>query len=205
IEQADEDGNVNMALDQTLANKAVKFGCVVSSFEVKTTKQQKKFAVGRLEDRAGTVSFSLYANAYEKFSSVIAADAPVKVSGKIDLRDESEPKINVDYVELWQNGKPSAVPATHQQTEQSAIKSAAPEEKAKGVLYVLVNSTAERDTVSDVLKLYEGITPCQAQITYDGKPRLMQFPKKVRICDELLARLSDLLGSNRVRYVEKKS
>lgn len=52
--------------------------------------------------------------------------------------------------------------------------------------------------------MYEGNTPCQAQITYDGKPRLMEYPQTVRICDELLARLGDLLGSNRVRYVRKK-
>ena len=69
---------------------------------------------------------------------------------------------------------------------------------------MLVNSADERGTVAEVLKMYEGNTPCQAQITYDGKPRLMEYPQTVRICDELLARLGDLLGSNRVRYVRKK-
>ena len=192
IEQADEDGNVNMAVDQQLSGKAVKFGCIVSSYEVKSTKQQQKFAVGRLEDRSGSIAFTMYARAYEKYAELLAGDAPVKVSGKIDLRDESEPKITVDSLELWHNNAVAQKPVKAEKRE------------AEGVLYVLVNSPDEHGTVADVLKMYAGNTPCQAQITYDGKPHLLEYPQSVEICDELLARLCDLLGGNRVRYVRKK-
>ncbi len=191
-EQADEDGNVNMVIDQQLSGKSVRFGCIVASYEVKTTKQQQKFAVGRLEDRAGSIAFTMYARTYEKYAELLAGDKPIKVTGKIDLRDESEPKINIDGAELWNNNAAA----------QAVSKPARSE--AEGILYVLVNSADERGTVAEVLKMYEGNTPCQAQITYDGKPRLMEYPQTVRICDELLARLGDLLGSNRVRYVRKK-
>lgn len=193
VEQADEDGNVNMVLDGQLSGRPVKFGCVVASFEVKTTKQQQKFAVGRLEDRSGSIAFSMYARAYEKYAELISGNAPVKVSGKIDLRDESEPKINIDSVEAW-----------HNDTARKDAPVKAHKAEAEGILYVLVNSPEERGTVAEVLAMYEGNTPCQAQITYDGKPRLLEYPETVRICDELLARLCDLLGDKRVRYVRKK-
>ncbi len=198
IEQADEDGNVNMVIDQSLSGKSVRFGCVVSSYEVKTTKQQQKFAVGRLEDRAGSIAFSMYARAYDKFADVLAADAPVKVSGKIDLRDESEPKISVDAMELWQNNTVGRKPV-----QTAAKTTAVGNDKPNGILYVLVNSAAERDTVEEVLSMYKGATPCQAQITYEGRPKLKEYPQTVRICDELIARLCDLLGANRVRHVVK--
>lgn len=194
IEQADEDGNVGMVIDQSLGGKPVRFGCIVASYDVKNTKQQTKFAVGRLEDRSGSVAFTMYARAYEKYAQLISGDAPIKVSGKIDLRDESEPKINIDSVEVWHN---SAQPV---QTAQKSDDDG----QSKGILYVLVNSPEERSTVAEVLQMYEGATPCQAQVTYEGKPKLLQYPNKVRICDELLARLADLLGNNRVRYVVKK-
>ncbi len=193
IEQPDDEGNITMQVDESLSNKAVKFGCIVSSFEIKTTKQQQKFAVGRLEDRTGSIAFSMYARSFERFGAAIGADAPVKVSGKIDLRDESEPKVNIDAVELWQNDGAAKLNRNAKQYNPNG-----------GVLYVLINSAAEKDTVADVLALYEGNTPCQAQITYDGRPRLLQYPQTVRICEELLARLSDLLGGDRVRYVSKK-
>ena len=193
IERTDEDGNENIVIDDSLANKQVKFGCIVSSFEVKNTKQQTKFAAGLLEDRSGSIAFTMFARAYERYADLIAADAPLKVSGKLDLRDESEPKVSVEHVELWQNANTVTTPATAQVSASAS----------DGVLYVLVNSEAEKGTVEEVIKLYAGSTPCRAQITYEGRPRLVQFQSGVRICEELLARLSDLLGDDRVKYVKK--
>ncbi|MDE5601429.1 MAG: DNA polymerase III subunit alpha [Clostridia bacterium] len=193
IERTDEDGNENIVIDESLANKQVKFGCIVSSFEVKNTKQQTKFAAGLLEDRSGSIAFTMFARANDRYADLISADAPIKVSGRLDLRDESEPKVTIDHVELWQNGNAATAAVTSQVTASAS----------DGVLYVLVNSAAERDTVEDVLKMYVGATPCRAQITYEGRPKLGQFPNGVRICEELLARLSDLLGDDRVKYVKK--
>ncbi|MDE6061125.1 MAG: hypothetical protein K2G31_06630, partial [Clostridia bacterium] len=110
----------------------------------------------------------------------------------LDLRDESEPKVSVEHIVLWQNANTVAQAVSQVATSAS-----------DGVLYVLVNSAAERDTVEEVLKMYVGATPCRAQITYEGRPKLGQFPNGVRICEELLARLGDLLGDDRVKYVKK--
>lgn len=190
VEAADEDGNVEMVVDQNLSGHNVKFGCVVASFEKKNTAKQQKFAVGRMEDRMGSVAFSMYPRAYEKYGSLLSAEVPLKVYGRIDLRDESEPKVSVEKVEIWQNA-------------QSGKKQQSSQSSASGILYVLIQNTVEKDLVADVLALHPGNTPCQAQVKQNGVSKLMQFGQKVEICEDLLSRLEDVLGSNRVKYIVK--
>lgn len=187
-EEADEDGNVNMVVDQNLANRSVKFGCIVSSFDKKLTSKQQKFAVGRVEDRMGSIAFSMFPRAYETYGELLAGDLPLKVYGKIDLRDESEPKVNIERAEIWQN---------------SSFK-ASGQNNGNGVLYVLLENGVQKDMVVDILELYPGNTICQAQVVQSGKPKLMQFAQKVAICDELLMRLQNILGEKHVKYCEKK-
>lgn len=187
-EEADEDGNVNMVVDQNLANRSVKFGCIVSSFDKKLTSKQQKFAVGRVEDRMGSIAFSMFPRAYETYGELLAGDLPLKVYGKIDLRDESEPKVNIERAEIWQN---------------SSFK-ASGQNNGNGVLYVLIENGVQKDMVVDILELYPGNTICQAQVVQSGKPKLMQFAQKVAICDELLMRLQNILGEKHVKYCEKK-
>lgn len=193
VESADEDGNTETVIDQSLAGKTVKFGCVVSSFEKKATAKQQKFAVGRVEDRMGSISFSMYPRAYEKYGDLLSADCPLKIVGKIDLRDESEAKISIEKVEIWQQD--GAMEKT------SAPVRNAP--KSNGILYVLIQSGVEKDMVSDILALHPGNTPCQAQVKRDGQSKLLEFAQKVDVCEDLLARLQDVLGASRVKYVVK--
>lgn len=168
VESADEDGNTETVIDQSLAGKTVKFGCVVSSFEKKATAKQQKFAVGRVEDRMGSISFSMYPRAYEKYGDLLSADCPLKIVGKIDLRDESEAKISIEKVEIWQQD--GAMEKT------SAPVQNAP--KSNGILYVLIQSGVEKDMVSDILALHPGNTPCQAQVKRDGQSKLLEFAQK---------------------------
>lgn len=196
VEQADEEGNVETVVDQSLAGKTVKFGCVVSSFEKKATAKQQKFAVGRVEDRMGSISFSMYPRAYEKYGELLSAECPLKIVGKIDLRDESEAKISIEKVEVWQQDGAANTPS-QAQSQQG-------ERRVNGILYVLLKNVVEKDMVSDILALHPGSTPCQAQVKRDGQSKLLEFAQKVDVCEDLLARLQDVLGASRVKYVIKK-
>lgn len=111
--------------------------------------------------------------------------------GKIDLRDESEPKISIEKAELWHNEK------------AETINNAPQTAKTNGILYVLLQNGVEKDMVADVLALHPGDTPCQAQVRQNGTNKLMQFSQKVDVCEDLLSRLQDVLGSQRVKYVVK--
>ena len=175
-----------MKVDTSWSGKQVSLGCIVSSYEKKMSKNNgQKFAVGTLEDKMGAISFSMYARAYDQYGALLDTDAPVKVYGRIDLRDEADPKVNVDRIEVWQNN----------QKETSATRS--------GILYVLISNLTEQKLVAGVLTMFPGDTPVQAQVKRDGKSMLMAYPMKVEICDELLKRIANIVGEERVKYVKK--
>lgn len=88
-------------------------------------------------------------------------------------------------------------------TQSGSGKGRAYAKKSNGILYVLVFSNVEKDMVADVLAMHPGNTPCQAQVKQNGVSKLMEFSQHVEICPDLLSRLEDVLGANRVKYVEK--
>ncbi len=186
VESADEFGDSDVVVDQTLAGRNVYFGCIVSSFEKKLTKKQQKFAVGRLEDREGSISFTMYSRAYEKYGALLDGETPLKVSGRMDLSDESEPKVVVDKIEVWVKDDAPAAPA---QKEDGSV------------LYVLISNANEREMVSSVLAMYPGPTRCRAQVSVKGASKLVEFPERVEVCDELMLRLQQLLTAGRVKLI----
>ncbi len=185
VEENDENGEAVAVVDFSLANKNVNFGCIVAAFEKKNTAKNQKFAVGILEDKLGAVSFSMYPKSYEKYGELLEADSPLKVYGRIDLRDESEPKISVDKVELWKK----------KEEEKTACN---------GVLYVLVENPLDIKLINSTLALFEGNVPCQAQIKIDGKFCLKELSTRVNVDEELIRRLKYIVGENKVKFVKKQ-
>ncbi len=186
VEDQDEDGETVMVPDQSLDGKPVKFGCIVSSYEKKTTAKQLKFAVGRVEDKMGSVAFSMYPKVYERYGSMLDSEEPIKITGRVDLRDESEPKITIDRVEIWQN-----VNANKPQNSGS-------------VVYVLLANESEKELVSGVLQMHPGATPVIAQVKENGKYVLKKFPHSVTPDTEFLHKLQLIVGEKNVKYVQKK-
>lgn len=188
VKDYDENGEEVSRVNGELANRNVRMGCIVESHERKMTGKQQRFAVGRLEDREGTIAFSMYPRAYEQYGALLDSDTPLKVYGKIDLRDESEPKISVDRVEPWQNGA--------KKDENAA---------GTGVVYVLVDDDAVTKLVTGVLAMFPGEVPVRAQMRgADGKMCLRTFRQKVAPTDDMLRRLVNIVGAAHVRYDRNK-
>ncbi len=182
----EDDGESVMKVDLSLNGKQVRMGAVVASYEKKITKSNgQKFAVGKLEDRMGAISFSMYARTFEQFGSLLDSEIPLKVFGRIDLRDETDPKVNVDKLEVWKNDN----------AENAKTR--------KDILYVLISTVTEQKLVAGVLTMFPGDTPVQAQVKKDGKSMLMEYPMRVEVTDELLHRISNIVGEARVKYVKK--
>ena len=186
VKEYDQNGEEVTRVNAELANRYVRMGCIVESYERKMTGKQQRFAVGRLEDREGTIQFSMYPRAFEQYGALLEADTPVKVYGKLDLRDESEPKISVEKMEAWTNGAAR---------EESALKS--------GVIYVLVNDETASKLVTGVLAMFPGDVPVRAQIKVNGKSQLKEFRQRVVPSDELIKRLENIVGAAYVRYDKK--
>ena len=184
VESVGEDGEQTMVADQSLEGKFVRFGCIVSSFEKKTTSKQLKFAVGRLEDRMGSVAFSMFPKAYERYGEHLQGDGPVKVTGRIDLKDESEPKVIIDTVEPWTNAKSSS--------------------GASSTLYVLILNQSDKELVLKALEMHPGKTPVFAQMKdATGKAVLVNLKRSVTIDEELLHKLQFILGEKNIKITHK--
>ena len=188
VKDYDENGEEISVLNRELTGKTVCMGCIVESHERKMTGKQQRFAVGRLEDREGSVAFSMYPRAYESYGSLLESDVPVKAYGKLDLRDESEPKISLERLEIWENGAKKRTDVTR-----------------SGVIYVLVDDPAMTKIVTGLLAMFPGDVPVRAQMKgKDGRMCLREFRQKVEPNEELLSRIANLVGEDRVRYAPAK-
>lgn len=184
VKEYDENGEEVSVLNRELTGRNVCMGCIVESHERKMTGKQQRFAVGRLEDREGSIAFSMYPRAYESYGHLLESDLPVKAYGRLDLRDESEPKISVEKLEPWENGARRREVSTQ-----------------SGVVYVLVGDSAVTKIVTGLLAMFPGDVPVRAQMKgSDGRMCLREFRQKVEPTDELLERIANLVGSDRVRY-----
>ena len=184
VESVGEDGEQTMVADQSLEGKFVRFGCIVSSFEKKTTSKQLKFAVGRVEDKMGSVAFSMFPKAYERYGYLLQGDDPIKVTARIDLKDESEPKVIIDSVEVWSKASTDA--------------------DAKTTLYLLITSDSDKELVENALQMHPGKTPVFAQMKNEvGKYVLVPLPHKVTIDEELLHKLQFILGEKNIKMKNK--
>lgn len=184
VKDYDENGEEVSKVNSELGGRTVRMGCIIESYERKMTGKQQRFAVGRLEDREGAIAFSMYPRAYEQYGALLDGDAPVKVYGKIDLRDESEPKISVEKLEPWQNS---------QKKESNSAS-------GKEVVYVFIEDDTVRKLVAGVLAMFPGEVPVRAQVCENGKMCLKSFKQTVEPCDELIRRIANIVGDARVRY-----
>lgn len=139
-----------------------------------------------LEDKMGSISFSMYARAFEQYGRLLESDVPLRVYGRIDLRDETDPKVNIERVEIWKN--------TVVQTNNTT---------SKGVLYVRISTSTEQKLVAGVLTMFPGDTPVQAQTWKGGKQVLLEYPMRVTVTDELVKRISNIVGEANVKFVKK--
>ena len=184
----DENGDEVAVLNRALTGRNVCMGCIVESHERKMTGKQQRFAVGRLEDREGSIAFSMYPRAYETYGHLLESDSPVKAYGRLDLRDESEPKLSLERLEVWENAAKKAAAATR-----------------SGVVYVLVSDPAVTKIVTGLLAMFPGSVPVRAQMrNAEGKMCLREFRQKVEPSDELLKRIANLVGEENVRYTLPK-
>lgn len=188
LKEYDEEGEEVSVLNRELTGRNVCMGCIVESHERKMTGKQQRFAVGRLEDREGSIAFSMYPRAYETYGHLLESDSPVKAYGRLDLRDESEPKLSLERLEVWENAAKKAAAATR-----------------SGVVYVLVSDPAVTKIVTGLLAMFPGSVPVRAQMrNAEGKMCLREFRQKVEPSDELLKRIANLVGEENVRYTLPK-
>ncbi len=179
-----EENAPGIEADISWDKKQVRFGCIVSSWEKKKNKNNQVFAVGELEDKGGTIQFTIFYKLYEQLLPVLMAERPIIVVGKIDLSG-SEPKLIVDDMTLWNKGGVEPDPQS---------------EEPQKVLYALIEGKEELDLIRAIAASYPGddILKIQMGTTPETK-RIMAFKKGIRVCDEIVEQIANVVGKNNVK------
>lgn len=148
------------------------------------TKNGKLMAFLTVEDFYGTIEVVVFPNTYESSSHCFTNDSILIIRGKIDLKEDEEPKILASTVEFLGE-------------EECSEK--------EGILKILVGeniSVEEMEAYKEVFKRNKGATPV---VMYKGeKGGRVGVDKSlyVEVTKELLEELKLLAGENNLKYCE---
>jgi DNA polymerase-3 subunit alpha len=93
------------------AQKEVSVGGVLTDVKVSRSKRGDLWASGSLEDLEGKVDLLVFPEAYKRFSELLTTDEILLVKGKLQVEDESSPRLNVSDVRLLEKTEPELASA----------------------------------------------------------------------------------------------
>lgn len=182
--------------------KLAKVGGLVTTVRKITTKNGATMAFVGLEDMSGATELIVFPKAYEKSPELYLPDMVLIVNGKISARDRdgrltAEPKImvesarEVDY--SLAKGHKAKLPA--------ATPSPAPSKAPAAGYLVLKLADLSDQALLLSLKTLLGAHAGEAEtfiVTGDDAPKKIRLPFKVSVSDELISKLGELVGRDKV-------
>lgn len=78
--------------------RQVRVGGLITDFRRLLTKKNQMMAFARLEDLYGSVELVVFPKTYERCLDVLKRDEVVIVSGRLDIKEEEEPKILAEHI-----------------------------------------------------------------------------------------------------------
>lgn len=89
----------SIELPNLINGSRVSIGGIINGLQSRTTKKGDKFALLRLEDEAGGTKCVVWPEAYRKYSALLKDEAPVLVTGRLELSEDNPPTVIVDQVQ----------------------------------------------------------------------------------------------------------
>jgi DNA polymerase III subunit alpha len=77
----------------------ISVGGIINDLQSRTTKKGDKFALLRLEDEAGGTKCVLWPEIYRRHSALLQNEAPVLITGRLELSEDNPPTVIVDQVQ----------------------------------------------------------------------------------------------------------
>ena len=201
VESVDEDGNAVLVGNSDLDGKNVCFGGIIGSFEKRLSKNNTRFATGKVEDFYGVVTFAMFGRAFERNQALLQTETPVIINGKLDMKVESEPKVVIDTISIWHKKEEKTDSVT---TAKKQAANAAPiKNESKTKLYVRVCDRGLLDVVINFLKRFEGETPVVIKAEMGAAPQVFEFNGGVELSDEFVLKLKNIVGNDNAKVVTK--
>ncbi len=182
--ESDDEETSGVTLDKSWDKKEVRFGCIVSNWEKKKNKNNQVFAVGEIEDKGGTIQFTVFSKLYEQLLPVLSSERPIIVEGRLDLSG-AEAKMVVDDMKIWQkdgdNGGDS-------------------EEQPSKLMLVLIESSEEQALLKSIAAMFPGNDILRLQIGTDPQTRKFRvFNNGVRVCNEMIEQVANVVGKGKIK------
>ena len=138
-------------------------------------------AYGAIEDMTGQVEFAAFPTVYSKYRELFTDEFPVKVSGRISMREDKPNTVMIDEIERL-------------------------EKVERFRLYLRFDelTITKRDRITGVLRRYPGEHEVVFYDAVTGRSQLAPRELCVNGSDALLEVLSNLLGKENVKLVKKK-
>lgn len=209
--QVSEEGQVEQS--KLTDNQFVRIAGIIVDIKTISTKSNRMMAFLTVEDLFGQMEVVVFPNVYEQHAKLIAVDSQVWVEGKINIKEEEQPKILANLVSplvhetepvkpinavktVQENGagyalkEPPALksqPVMHEKLQQGKI--------IKVLLDDQVPEVKRRAALS-LLKYFEGEDKAYIYSGNAGKP---DHWVPIQVHDALVEELLALLGNNRVK------
>ncbi|MCU1265024.1 MAG: dnaE [Acidobacteria bacterium] len=86
-------------LQNVATGSRVCIGGIISDFQLRATKKGDRFALLRLEDDSGGTKCVVWPEAYRKYSSMLEAELPALITGRLELSEDNPPSVIVDQIQ----------------------------------------------------------------------------------------------------------
>jgi len=155
---------------------------VINGFRTKMDRSNRNMAFFKLDDLTGSCECLMFSKNYQDYSECLIEESTVMVKGKIESSGDTI-KLHVD--------------------EAYDLNEAKTKFTQKLLLYTEYDKHDEETVVKlkEVLENYSGSTPVYLCVKQNGSVREFFLDYKVKISNEMISKLTDLLGENGVRYL----
>ncbi|MCK5592123.1 MAG: DNA polymerase III subunit alpha, partial [Candidatus Pacebacteria bacterium] len=155
---------------------------VINGFRTKMDRSNRNMAFFKLDDLTGSCECLMFSKNYQDYSECLIEESTVLVKGKIESSGDTI-KLHVE--------------------EAYDLNDAKTKFTQKLLLYTEYDKHDEETVVKlkEVLENYSGSTPVYLCVKQNGSVREFYLDYKVKISNEMISKLTDLLGENGIRYL----
>ena len=188
----DDEENIDSVMEYD--QKTVSICGIISASKMLTTKAGKQMMFATLEDMYGSVELVIFPKVFAKFSYLLREDTVVKVTGKVNIKENEKTKILVSFIDEINNNKVDMLNKNNnnlsKKEEKIYIRIPNGKEEMEQVVLDILKSIAEDNNGSTKVCLF-----------YEGNKKIKLLNQKyfLNITDNVLHELKISFGENNVK------
>lgn len=165
------------SLSPKLVGKQIKVAGVITRVQKIITQKGAEMAFIKIEDRSGTVEGIVFPKVFQEANHLLSTDRIVVMKGKVSIK-ENVLNMLVDQILDINN-----------------------EQKNNSLLYLIIPENSQKsllENIKEIVSSHQGETPIVLKVPNGSSWKEVKVRSRVEISDNLLEKLTDLLGASGV-------